>query len=506
MTGHRNHIPGISLITGLFLAIGMILFVDLDPGRPEVTRTAAVALLMAVWWIGEAVPLAVTSLLPVILFPVLGIMSGRIVAPIYFNHIIFLFIGGFLVALAMERWNLHRRIALRILLWSGVRLRGILLGSMASTAFLSMWISNTASTMMMVPIALALVLKLEESLGRDRISRYSIGLFLGIAYGASIGGISTLVGTPPNLSFARILGISFSDAPDITFAQWFVFAFPITILLLMLVWLYLARLFSPRGNDLKVDPALFRKEYEKLGPLSREEGIVLADFVLLVFLWLFRQDIRLGAFTIPGWSRFFPRGSFIDDGTVAIALAVLLFAIPASRSHGGRILDWNTAAKLPWSIVLLFGGGFALATGFKESGLSMWLGNRLSTFGTFHPILIVGMICTLITFLTELTSNTATAEMLLPILAAMASAIRLNPLFLMIPGTLACSLAFMLPVATPPNAIVFGTGRLKISDMARAGFFINLIGIAVVTVAIVLLGRAVFGISLDQFPGWAGNP
>ncbi len=503
MPNGNSPAKNICLIAGPILSVLMIAFVDLYPGNPAVTRTAAVALLMAIWWISEAVPLAATSLLPVILFPALGILKGKVVAPIYFNHIIFLLLGGFLVALAMEKWNLHRRIALKILLWSGVRPRGILLGSMAATWFLSMWIANTASTMMMVPIALALVMKLEESLGQERLSKYSIGLFIGIAYSASIGGIATLVGTPPNLSFTRILAINFPNAPEISFTNWFMFSFPISALMLIIIWLYLSFLYCPRRKDLVFDRQIFREEYRKLGPLSFEEGVVLCDFLLLVFLWLFRQDIQFGSFTIPGWSNLLDHRGFLDDGTVAIAMAIVLFTIPSKRERGRRIMDWKIASRLPWDVVLLLGGGFALASGFMESGLSTWLGNRLTAVGSFHPIQIIGTICLMVTFLTELTSNTATAEMLLPILAAMSAAIRLNPLLLMIPGTLSCTLAFMLPVATPPNAIVFGTGRLRISDMAKTGFVINLLGAIMITTATYFLGRYVFDISLHVFPDWA---
>jgi sodium-dependent dicarboxylate transporter 2/3/5 len=493
----------IALVAGPLLSACVLVFFDLDPGHPAVTRTAAVALLMAVWWITEAIPLAVTSLLPVVLFPTLGIMSGKVVAPIYFNHIIFLFIGGFLVALAMQKWDLHRRIALRILLLFGIRPRNILLGFMVATAFLSMWISNTATTMMMVPIALAIIMKLEETLGEEKVRKYSIGIFLGVAYSASIGGIATLVGTPPNLSFARILTISFPNAPEISFATWFFFAFPISAVFLTTVWLFLSAFFSPKKGGFKLDSAEFRRQYEKLGPLTFEEGVILVDFVLLALLWLFRADITLGAFTIRGWSNLFPYPEFINDGTVAVCMSVLLFLIPTRSGNGKRILDWKTAARLPWNIVLLFGGGFALASGFKDSGLSIWLGNQMVGVGSLHPVLIVATICLAMTFLTELTSNTATTEMLLPVLAGLAVAVKLNPLLLMIPGTLACSFAFMLPVATPPNAIIFGTQRLRISDMAKAGLALNLLGIIVITAATYLLGRLVFGIDMAQFPDWA---
>ncbi len=492
-------IQRIGLIAGPVLAFALLVFFDLEPGRPAVTRTAAVALLMAVWWMTEAVPLAATALLPVVLFPLLGIMDGKKVAPIYFNHVIFLFIGGFMVALAMQRWNLHRRIALRVLLWCGVRPRRILLGFMVSTAFLSMWISNTATTMMMVPIVLAVVLKLEEGEARGR---FATGLFLGVAYSASIGGVATLVGTPPNLSFARILNIQFPDAPEISFAGWFVFAFPISVLFLIVAWLLLSYLHAGGRHAKTFDQSVLRDQYRALGPLSYEEAVVLADFVLLALLWLFRNEIRIGDAVIPGWSGLFPSGSFLNDGTVAMGMALLLFLIPARSDSAEKILDRKTVSKLPWHIVLLFGGGFALATGFKDSGLSMWFGHRLAGLSALHPMLLVAILCLMITFLTELTSNTATAEMFLPILAALGVAIQVDPLLLMIPGTLSCSFAFMLPVATPPNAIVFGTDRVRMTDMVRVGLILNLTGVAIVVGAIYALGGSALGIESTGLPDW----
>jgi sodium-dependent dicarboxylate transporter 2/3/5 len=491
-----------ALFGGPLAATLLILCVDLDPAHPEVTRTAAVALLMAVWWITEVIPLAVTSLLPFVLFPALSIMNGKTVAPIYFNHVIFLFMGGFLVALAMQRWNLHRRIALTTLLIFGAKPKSILLGFMVATAFLSMWISNTATTMMMVPIVLAVILRLEESAGGKEIRRYSIGLFLGVAYSASAGGIATLIGTPPNLSFVRILAITFPDAPEISFASWLLFALPISLTLLLMIWLLLSFLFCPQ--EIKgIDRQVFIDQHRALGPFGYEEKIVLVDFLLLAALWMFRADITLGGVVIPGWSSLFEHPAFLNDGTVAIAMSILLFLIPARSEPGKQILDWDTASKLPWHIILLFGGGFALASGFKESGLAAWLGGRLEGLSNLHPLLLVAAVCLLITFLTELTSNTATAEILLPVLAALAVALRLNPLLLMIPGTISCSLAFMLPVATPPNAIIFGTDRLQVSDMARAGFVLNLVGTVTVVLGIWFLGRVVLGIDLADMPVWA---
>lgn len=491
------------LLSGPILFLVFTFMIQMDPANPNVSRTAGVALWMALWWITEAVPLAVTALLPVVLFPVSGIMSGKDVAPIYFNHIIFLFVGGFLVALAMQRWNLHKRIALRILLLSGVRPQNILLGFMATTAFLSMWISNTATTMMMVPIALAVILRMEAHVGKENVRRYSIGLCLGVAYSASIGGMATLVGTPPNLSFPRILHILFPEAPQISFASWFVFALPVSLVFLFCLWLYLMAVFCRGKTRIHVERDVFQKQYDELGPMGFEEKVVLADFILLALLWLSRADLRIGGLTIPGWCNLFPDPRFLNDGTVAIGMAVLLFLVPSRQKTGERVMNWETAADLPWNIVLLIGGGFALASGFKESELALWLAQHLTGLGNLHPILIVLSICLFVTFLTELTSNTATAEMLLPILGTLAAAIRVNPLFLMIPATLSCSFAFMLPVATPPNAIVFGTERLRISDMAKTGIWLNLFGVLITTAATFFIGKAIFGINLAQFPGWA---
>jgi sodium-dependent dicarboxylate transporter 2/3/5 len=490
----------VPILCGLF-----ILFFDLSPGHREITYTAAIALLMAIWWITEAIPLAATSLLPLILFPIFGIMDGKAVSSEYINNVIFIFIGGFLVALAMERWNLHKRLALRILKLLGVQPRFILLGFMSATAFISMWISNTATAMMMVPIGIAVVSNLEEILGIEKVRKFAIAIFLGIAYSASLGGIATLIGTPPNLVFVKIFNTFFPKAPVISFAQWFFFALPVSVVFLFIVWGLLSLMFCPR-KGLGLDEQIFSDQYKALGPISFEEKIVLVDFFILVLLWIFRADINIGSFTIPGWSNLFPYPEFFDDGTVGITMAFILFLIPTRNrngSNGGRrILTWKTASGLPWDIVLLFGGGFALASGFTTSGLSAWLGKQLEGLGSLPPILVVACICFLITFLTELTSNTATAQILLPILATLAVSIRVNPLLLMIPGTISASLGFMLPVGTPPNAIVFGTKRVRIADMVRVGLILDIIGIIIVTLAIFLLGKAVFGIDLSQMPAW----
>jgi sodium-dependent dicarboxylate transporter 2/3/5 len=492
---------------GPVIFLYLVFFADLDPGKPAVTHTLAVGFLMAVLWITEVIPLAATSLLPVVLFPILGVMDGKEVSATYFNHVIFLFIGGFLVALAMQKWNLHKRIALRILMLTGAKPGSILLGFMISTAFISMWMSNTATAMMMIPILLSVIQNLEETIEKNVMGKFSVGLLLGVAYSASIGGIATLVGTPPNLSFVRIFQIMFPEAPEVNFTLWFFFAFPMTICIFLFVWWLLYFRYGPhKGQWTPLEKGIFRDQYKSLGPMRFEEKIILADFILLALLWLSRSGLDFGGFKIPGWATLFDSPEYVNDGTVAIMMAVMLFFIPSRTEKGQRILTWETAGKLPWHIVLLFGGGFALATAFAQSGLSTWFGEQLQWMSNLHPFIIILMISLLVTFLTELTSNTATTEMILPILAGLSVSIEINPLFLMLPATISASLAFMMPVATPPNAIIFGTNRIKISDMARTGLVINLVGAVIITLFTYFIVGIVFNHADLSLPSWAIRP
>jgi len=361
----------IGFILGVIIFLIILLFTDLKPGHPEVTRTLAVALLMATWWVTETIPLAVTALVPLILFPALGILDGRETSTAYINHIIFIFIGGFIMALAMEKWNLHKRIALKILMFVGVSPGRILLGFMFATLFLSMWISNTATTMMMIPIVMSIIASLEENLNQKSVRHYSTGLFLAIAYTASVGGMATLVGTPTNLVCPRILTLLYPGAPEISFASWFFFAFPVTLLMSCMIWLVIFLIYRPKEKWTGIDSQHFREQYRKLGKASYEEKVVFILFVILALLWIFRASIEFDSFSIPGWSVIFGEPDFINDGTVAMLISVILFIIPAKNKKDERLMDWKTAHRLPWNIVLLFGGGFALALGFQSSGLAL---------------------------------------------------------------------------------------------------------------------------------------
>ncbi len=501
--GPRSRGQRIGLYLGPVL-FTVTLFMDLDPGNPQITRMAAVALLMATWWITDAIPLFATALLPMILYPILGIEPTGRTAPVYFNSTIVLFLGGFMIALTMEKWDVHRRIALWIVRAVGGSADRIVLGFMLAGAFLSMWISNTATALMMIPIGLAVVLRLEEDFGSEDTHTFTVAIMLAIAYSCSVGGMSTLVGTPPNLSFQRIFAITFPDAPPVGFGQWVVLGVPIAVAMLLVAWLLLTKVFYRIPEQVTVDESVVDEEAEKLGPVAFEERAILMVFATTAVLWVFRAPIIIGPVHIPGWSELLPYGDMIDDATVAICMASILFFVP-TRSPGARsgtVMGPDVIVRLPWNIVLLLGGGFALAHGFQTTGLATFVGDQFQGLAAVPPVVLILSVCLGLTFLTELTSNTATTEMVLPILASVAVAAGIHPLMLMVPATLSASCAFMMPVATPPNAVVFGSQRVTIPEMARVGVVLNVIGALVITSLFYLLGTALFGIEPGVLPDW----
>jgi sodium-dependent dicarboxylate transporter 2/3/5 len=462
------------------LVLGLILFVfflfDI-PGfgmSPEAAATAGVVLLMACFWVSMCLPIPVTSLLPIVLFPLLGIAGSGATVKYYANNNIYLFMGGFIIALAIEKWNLHRRIALHIASLIGTSPARMVLGFMCATAFMSMWISNTATTMMMLPIGLAVISQSDRTGGKE--GKFAVALMLGIAYGASIGGIATPIGTPPNIEFLGQYERGFETAPAISFFRWIKVFLPLVLILLPLAWFILSRKIPAGVRKSGIGRGVIREQLRELGPMDSAEKRVSIVFGLTALLWIFRADISLGFLTIPGWSNILPDPGMVHDATVAVFMAVMIFIIPAGRKYPKQFLmDWPTARKLPWGILLLFGGGFAIAGGFTISGLDQQIGMALKPHLTFHPLLIVFVVCLLLTFLTELTSNTATTAAMLPIMKGTALALGLNPLLLMVPATISASMAFMLPVATPPNAIVFSSGRIRMSEMVRIGLILNLV-------------------------------
>ncbi|XP_070699209.1 solute carrier family 13 member 2 [Pempheris klunzingeri] len=547
-------------------------------------------ILMALYWCTECMPLAVTALLPVILFPMMGIMEAEQVSVEYLKDSNMLFIGGLLVAIAVEHWNLHKRIALRVLLLVGVRPSLLMMGFMIVSAFLSMWISNTATTAMMLPIAQAVLQQLkdteaqadardfqaaaednhafeletsqtkqqmtdekqpgtktqleegvhehewnpeslQESRRRAVEAKYELltkGMSLSVCYSASIGGTATLTGTTPNIILKGQIDELFpGNGQVINFASWFGFAFPNMVLMLVLTWFWLQFLFlgfnlkQSFGCGIESDRdkeayRVMREEYSKLGPMKFAEVAVLTIFVLLVLLWFTREP----GF-IDGWATvlFNKGGDFVSDGTIAILMSMLFFVIPSQLPKFGgyghndegnlvqcpsTLLNWQVVhERMPWNIILLLGGGFALAAGSEESGLSKWLGESLAPLEKIPAYAISLLLCLLVATFTECSSNTATTTLFLPILASMAVAIKIHPLYVMLPCTIAASLAFMLPVATPPNAIAFSFGKLKVMDMVKAGFMLNIIGILTTNLGINTWGYVMFDMHI--FPQWANT-
>lgn len=479
----------VSLIAGPVAFLLVRYLVQPEGMSPEANAVLASTAWVAIWWITEAIPIAATALLPIILFPLSG---GQDLAPTTasFGHrLIFLYVGGFLLAIAIEKWSLHRRIALNVIRLIGVNASTIILGFMVATAALSMWISNTATAVMMLPIGMAIVaqIKLSPAADERETDRFGKALMLGIAYSASIGGMATLIGTPPNLVLAgavqEIYGV------EISFTRWMAFGLPISLVLLAICWFYLTRFAFKFGNaDLPGGRAEIDQQLRKLGRLSPEESLVLAVFALTAVAWIGRSFIQqLG---------FFSR---LDDTIIAMVAGITMFVLP-SRKAGTPLLTWEDTQKLPWGIVLLFGGGMALASGFKSSGLALWIGSQMTLLDGVALFVLVVTLVAAVNFLTEITSNLATTSMLLPILAPMAMSIDVHPLLLMVSATVAASCAFMLPVATPPNAVVFGSGYLRIPDMVRVGLAMNVISIGLLSVFIYFLLPVVWQLQPNKFP------
>ncbi|XP_007533103.1 Na(+)/dicarboxylate cotransporter 3 [Erinaceus europaeus] len=544
---------------------------------PKEGHCLFVVLLMAVYWCTEALPLSVTALLPIILFPLLGVMPSKKVCPQYFLDTNFLFLSGLIMACGIEEWNLHRRIALRILILTGVQPARLILGMMLTTAFLSMWLSNTATTAMMLPIASAILKSLfgqkEEwkdpsresgensvAMGRNTLHTVSTemqflantdskdypeeveapldlpadseeeeyrrniwkGFLISIPYSASIGGTATLTGTGPNLILLGQLKSFFPKCEMINFGSWFIFAFPLMLLYLLLAWLWISFLYGginlrgwrKKKSKTRLDAesraqAMIQEEFQNLGPIKFAEQAIFILFCIFAILLLFR-DPKF----IPGWASFFTPG-FLSDAVAGVAIVTILFFFPSKRPSlkwwfdfqdpnkaSEPLLTWKKAQdSVPWNIVLLLGGGFAMAKGCEESGLSTWMGGHLHPLKNMSPELTVLLITVFIAFFTEFASNTATTTIFLPVLAELAISLRVNPLYLMIPGAVSSSYAFMLPVSTPPNSIAFASGHLLVKDMVRTGFVMNLMGVLLLSLALNTWAQTIF--QLSTFPDWA---
>lgn len=479
----------LKIVAGPALGALSYLLMFNSTGNNIMAKTAFVVVLMGVWWILETFSIYFTALIPLSLFPMLGVMDMREIAPAYANDIIFLFTGGFLIAFAIEKWNLHKRIALRIMLTIGSEPEKIVLGMMLSSYILSMWISNVATTMMLLPAALSVVKQFECN-DKKSYQKFSTALLLGIAYASSIGGTATIVGTAPNMIFMGFYNENFAEYPAITFTKWILFGIPISAIFLAIAFILFKIILLKDLNLPPVSLNYCKQEFEKLGRMSKEEITVSLVFLITIFLWLFRENIEIGNLKIIGWSNFFPNSKFITDSTVAMLMASVLFLIPTNKKE--NILTWEEGKKIPMGILFLFGGGFALAKGISSSGLSDWLSMHLKGLQGIHPIFMVLILCTFMTFFTEISSNTASTYLILPILMALSKSTEISPLLIMIPVVFSASFAFMLPVATPPNTIVFGTELISSKAMIRLGLWLNLIGIILMTCAIFMYGRFIF--------------
>ncbi|MBL6873967.1 MAG: SLC13/DASS family transporter [Flavobacteriales bacterium] len=471
----------IGLILGPLVYLLIKLFYNPNELSEEGLAILASTLWVAIWWVTEAVPIYVTALIPIILFPLSGGLELKQTTSAYGHKFVFLFVGGFILAIAIEKWKLHKRIALNIINIVGTKKSNIILGFMIATAFLSMWISNTATAVMIMPVGLAIISQLKDNPNTLENENTIFGktLMLAIAYSASIGGMATLIGTPPNLVLAGVIKTSYNI--EINFLQWMSFGLPISLLLLFICWKYLTSIaYKFKDENFKSGLEEINDQIKNLGKFSYEEKSVLIVFIATALAWITQSFII---------KKFIPE---IDDTIIAIIAAVVLFILP-DKSGDNKLLSWSDAVKLPWGILLLFGGGMALAKGFDSSGLAVWIGNQMNFFRNIPLIILLLVLIAMVNFLTEITSNLATTAMLLPVLVALANTIDINSYYLLVGATVAASCAFMLPVATPPNAVVFGSKILNIDDMIKKGFWMNVISILILTAAVYWILPLIWG-------------
>ena len=489
----NNWLPTFGRVAGP-LAFFLVYYLADTPGlAPEGKLMLGLTLWMAIWWITEAVPIAGTALLPLMVLPLAGVLNLKQVSNNYMDPTVLLYMGGFLLATSIEKWNLHKRIALNIINLLGTDLRRIVLGFMLATGFLSMWISNSSTALMMLPIGLAVIGQFKHHLGDENgilSTNLAKNILLGIAYAASIGGMATLIGTPTNNILRAVVEKLYNYTID--FNEWMLFAFPFSVVLLAIAWYYLVNFGNPLPKKFNLTEAksVIQDQIVALGKISYEEKTVLAVFGLVCFSWITRSFLL--APLLPA----------LDDTIIALLGVMLLLLLPSSGKSEpkGRILDWKTAEQIPWGVLILFGGGLALAEGFKETGLASWIGQHLSLIEGVSFFVLLLIIIAAVNFLTEVTSNVATASMLLPILASVAIKLDVHPFGLMVGATLAASCAFMLPVATPPNAVVFGPGYLKIKDMVKAGLWLNIISIILLTLMVYYILPWLWEIDLQKYP------
>lgn len=479
-------------VVALVPALAILLVPTSGDFTSAVRFTAATGLLMALLWLTEAIPMGMAALIPLIAFPLAGIATMEKVAGPYANPAVFLFLGGFLLSATFERWALHRRIAWFALNHVGTEPRRIVFAVILVTAFLSMWMSNTATTLMMTPIAVAIVSGLGASTSETAPRRTAEAMLLGVAYAASLGGLGTPIGTPTNLVFLGAARQLFPTAPTVSFAQWMLFGGAYLILALPICWLVVVYIAGvKKGEAIPIE----QLGLERPGAMTRPQRTTVVLCTATALLWVFRADINIGSFTIPGWSNLFPDPKGIHDATVAMAMAVLAFLLPSGEASR-RLLDWEEIRRVPWDVLILFGGGFALADALESSGFSKWIGARLRFVGDWPAVLMILGVCFAVTLLSEIASNVATATAMMPIAGALAVSLGVHPYLLMIPAVLAASSGFMLPVATAPNTIVYSTGMIHVKAMARAGLALDVAAAAIITLLVFTVLPWALGIDL----------
>ena len=497
------------LLAGIAAFI-IVMLLPLESVMPHAAKlTAAVTVMMIIFWITQPIPIEATALIPLVAFPLLGVLSVTGAATPYADNVIFLFMGGFMLAMAMQRWNLHKRIALKIISITGTSPTRLILGFMIATAFLSMWMSNSATAMMMIPIAIAIIITVipnKRPKEMDKSEKAFAGcLVLGIAYAAGVGGIATLIGTPANAVFASMLAKFYPNAPPVDFFSWFMFGVPFVAVMLVIMWLWLTKIaYRKMPKTLDHTKEVLAKELEALGPMSRGEKNTLFVFIFAALAWIFKDPKEIGNIIIPGINSLYTAGILpikVEDCTIAIFAAILLFMLPISWKKHEFTLNWKWASKIPWGVLLLFGGGMSLSAAFKASGLSEAIANAFTGIQV-APVILVLLLAIVVMILTEFTSNTAVANIMIPVMAGVAAGLSMNPFILMMTVAVASSLAFMLPVATPPNAVAYGTDYVEMKDMVTAGWFLNLIGIILFTIFLFTLGLSIFGIGVG-LPEWA---
>ena len=455
----------------------------------EMAVTAGVAVWMAIWWITEAINIYFTALIPITFLPFFGVISMKELAPAYMPDIIFFFVGGFLLAFALEKWDLHKKIALKILLVMGNSPKRILLGFMFTSYFLSMWILNTAVVMMLLPAALAVIAQISD---KSESPNLATPFLLGIAYAASIGGTATLIGTAPNLYFMDFFNENYPHLEPVTFANWFIVGLPASAVFFVFAYWFLVKKYFSQNVQINVDMEFIKNSYSELGKLTFEQKILAVVFTGTVALWFTAKDLDIGSFHFTGWTHLFPEPGYIKESTIAMMAVFFLFVFP-SKNGKGHLLDWNAARKIPIGVIFLFGGGFAIAKVIGTTGLSTWLGDSLHFVSNYPPIVVVICLTLFMTFFTELTSNTASTVLMLPILLAIASNVDAHPMLIMMPVIMSASFAFMLPVATPPNTIVYATEKISVRDMATTGIVLNVVGVIISSFFVLVWAKWVYG-------------